>query len=49
MKKKFKGKDDVINANILVLHAGWNYAENHPDLKKQFKVEKDNKIFLKKG
>ncbi|MFC2124920.1 2-oxoacid:acceptor oxidoreductase subunit alpha, partial [Bacteroidota bacterium] len=40
IQKKFKGKDDVINANIRVLHAGWNYAENHPDLRKQYKVEK---------
>ena len=40
INRKFKGKDDIINANVRVLRAGWNYAEKHPDLHKQYKIEK---------
>lgn len=37
---KFKGKDDVITANIHVLQAGWNYAENNDSFTKQYIVDK---------
>jgi 2-oxoglutarate ferredoxin oxidoreductase subunit alpha len=30
----------VVLANVKVLNAGWNYAANHPDLKKQIIIEK---------
>lgn len=40
INKKFKGKDDIVLANIRVLNAGWNYARKNPDFTKQYKVEK---------
>jgi len=40
INKKFKGKEDVILANIRVLNAGWNYARKNPNFTKQYKVEK---------
>jgi 2-oxoglutarate ferredoxin oxidoreductase subunit alpha len=40
INKKFKGKDDVILANIHALRAGWNYAEKNPDFQKQYIVDR---------
>jgi 2-oxoglutarate ferredoxin oxidoreductase subunit alpha len=37
---KFKGKDDVILANIHALRAGWNYAEKNPDFKHQYVIDR---------
>ncbi len=37
---KFKGKDDVILANIHVLKAGWNYAEKNESFAKQYIIDK---------
>lgn len=37
---KFKGKDDVIMANIHALRAGWNYAEKHDVFTKQYIIDK---------
>jgi 2-oxoglutarate ferredoxin oxidoreductase subunit alpha len=37
---KFKGKDDVILANIHALRAGWNYAEKNPGFKMQYVVDR---------
>lgn len=38
INKKFKGKDDVIMANLHALRAGWNYAEKNPEFEKQFVI-----------
>lgn len=38
INKKFKGKDDVILANIHALRAGWNYANADASFGKQFKL-----------
>lgn len=40
INNKFKGKDDVIMANIHVLRAGWNYAEKNDSFAKQYIVDK---------
>jgi len=40
INKKFKGKDDVILANIHALRAGWNYAELNPEFKKQYVIDR---------
>ncbi len=40
INNKFKGKDDVIMANIHVLKAGWNYAEKNDFFTKQYIVDK---------
>lgn len=40
INKKFKGKDDVILANIHALRAGWNYAEKSPAFQKQYIVDR---------
>lgn len=40
INSKFKGKDDVIMANIHVLKAGWNYAEKNDFFTKQYIVDK---------
>ncbi len=40
INKKFKGKDDVILANIHVLRAGWNYAEKTPSFQKQYVIDR---------
>jgi len=40
INKKFKGKDDVILANIHVLRAGWNYAEKNASFQKQYVVDR---------
>lgn len=37
---KFKGKDDVILANIHALRAGWNYAEKHPSFERQYVIDR---------
>lgn len=40
INKKFKGKDDVILANVHALRAGWNYAEKNPDFKQQYVIDR---------
>jgi 2-oxoglutarate ferredoxin oxidoreductase subunit alpha len=40
INKKFKGKDDIILANIHALRAGWNYAEKNPGFQKQYVVDR---------
>ncbi|HEX5170628.1 MAG TPA: 2-oxoacid:acceptor oxidoreductase subunit alpha [Cyclobacteriaceae bacterium] len=40
INKKFKGKDDVILANIHAMRAGWNYAEKNPEFQKQYVVDR---------
>ena len=40
LNKKFKGKEDVILANVHSLQAGWNFAEKNPDFKSQFLIDK---------
>ncbi len=40
INKKFKGKDDVILANVHALRAGWNYAEKNPDFKQQYIIDR---------
>ncbi len=40
INKKFKGKDDVILANIHVLRAGWNFAEKNPAFQKQYVIDR---------
>jgi len=40
INKKFKGKDDVILANIHALRAGWNYAEMNSQFKKQYVIDR---------
>ena len=40
INKKFKGKEDVILANVQSLQAGWNFAEKNPDFKKQYIIDK---------
>lgn len=40
INKKFKGKDDVILANIHALRAGWNYAEKNPEFQKQYVIDR---------
>lgn len=40
INKKFKGKDDVILANVHALRAGWNYAEKDPEFKKQYVIDR---------
>jgi 2-oxoglutarate ferredoxin oxidoreductase subunit alpha len=42
INKKFKGKDDVILANVRILRAGWNFAEKNPDFKKQYEIERSS-------
>jgi len=42
INKKFKGKEDVIEANVRVLRAGWNYAERNTAFKRKYKIEKSN-------
>ena len=39
LKKKFAGKDAVIEANTRAMHAGYNYADT-AELYHRFKVEK---------
>ena len=40
INKKFKGKDDVVLANIHALRAGWNYAEKDTRFQKQYVVDR---------
>jgi 2-oxoglutarate ferredoxin oxidoreductase subunit alpha len=40
INKKFKGKDDVILANIHALRAGWNYAEKNPAFRQQYIIDR---------
>ncbi|MBL7843553.1 MAG: 2-oxoacid:acceptor oxidoreductase subunit alpha [Cyclobacteriaceae bacterium] len=40
INKKFKGKEDVILANVHSLQAGWNFAEKNEDFKKQYIIDK---------
>lgn len=40
INKKFKGKDDVILANVHALRAGWNYAEKNPTFQKQYLIDR---------
>lgn len=40
INKKFKGKDDVILANIHALRAGWNYAEKNPAFQRQYQIDR---------
>ena len=40
INKKFKGKDDVILANIHALRAGWNYAEKDAHFQRQYVVDR---------
>jgi 2-oxoglutarate ferredoxin oxidoreductase subunit alpha len=40
INKKFKGKDDIILANVKVLNGGWNFAEKNPVFKKQYQIKR---------
>ena len=40
INKKFKGKDDVVLANIHALRAGWNYAEKDAHFQRQYVVDR---------
>ncbi len=40
INKKFKGKEDVILANVHSLQAGWNLAEKNEVFRKQFIIDK---------
>jgi len=40
INKKFRGKEDVILANVHSLQAGWNFAEKNPDFRKQYLIDK---------
>jgi 2-oxoglutarate ferredoxin oxidoreductase subunit alpha len=40
INKKFKGKEDIVLANVKVLKAGWNFAEKNPIFKKQYQIKK---------
>jgi 2-oxoglutarate/2-oxoacid ferredoxin oxidoreductase subunit alpha len=40
INKKFKGKDDVVLANIHALRAGWNYAEKDARFEKQYVIDR---------
>jgi 2-oxoglutarate ferredoxin oxidoreductase subunit alpha len=40
INKKFKGKDDVVLANIHVLRAGWHYADKNPGFQKQYQIDR---------
>lgn len=42
INKKFKGKEDVIMANVHALQSGWNFAEKHPDFRKQYIIDKSH-------
>lgn len=38
INKKFKGKDEIILANVHALRAGWNYADSNTAFSRQFKI-----------
>lgn len=42
INKKFKGKDEVIHANIHALRAGWNYAEKNPAFRRQYEINRSS-------
>ncbi len=42
INKKFKGKEDVILANVHALQGGWNFAEKNPDFRKQYIIDKSD-------
>jgi len=42
INKKFKGKDDVILANIHALRAGWNYAEKSAAFQMQYVIDRSS-------
>ncbi|HEX8041277.1 MAG TPA: 2-oxoacid:acceptor oxidoreductase subunit alpha [Chryseosolibacter sp.] len=42
IKKKFRGKDDVITANIHALQAGWDYAAGNPEFTRQYIVDRSS-------
>jgi 2-oxoglutarate/2-oxoacid ferredoxin oxidoreductase subunit alpha len=42
INKKFKGKEDVIMANVHALQGGWNFAEKNPEFKNQYVIDKSN-------
>jgi 2-oxoglutarate/2-oxoacid ferredoxin oxidoreductase subunit alpha len=42
INKKFKGKEDVIMANVHALQGGWNFAERNPDFRKQYVIDKSS-------
>ena len=44
VNKKFRGKDDVVLANIHALRAGWNYAEKDPAFQRQYLVDRSSLV-----
>jgi len=40
INRKFKGKEEVILANVYALRAGWNFAAQHDLFQKQYVVDK---------
>jgi 2-oxoglutarate/2-oxoacid ferredoxin oxidoreductase subunit alpha len=40
INKKFKGKDEIILANVHALRSGYKYAGDNPDFRKQFKIDR---------
>lgn len=44
INKKFKGKDDVVLANIHALRAGWNYAEQNADFRRQYVLDRSSLV-----
>lgn len=40
INKKFKGKEEVILANVHSLQAGWNFAEKNENFRKQYIIDK---------
>ena len=42
INKKFKGKEDLILANVHSLQGGWNFAEKNPGFIKQYIIDKSN-------
>ncbi|MBL7857367.1 MAG: 2-oxoacid:acceptor oxidoreductase subunit alpha [Cyclobacteriaceae bacterium] len=40
INKKFKGKEDIILANVHALQGGWNFAEKNPDFRKQYIIDR---------
>ena len=42
INKKFKGKEDVIMANVHSLQGGWNFAEKNPDFRMQYVIDKSD-------
>ncbi len=40
INKKFRGKDDIIMANIHALQAGWDYAAKNPEFTRQYMIDR---------